>query len=335
MQKKDPLKQAALIAFYTSLILLAVKFIAYFLTDSKAVLSDALESVINVVTGTFLLLSVSVSSLPADKNHPYGHGKIEAFSAGFEGGLIVLAAIMILVEAIPGFFLSELPRNMGPGIILVLGAGLVNLVVGYYLLHSGRKLKSEAVRADGQHLLADFYTSAGVVIGLLLVRYSGWYWLDPLVACLVAVNILLPGMRLARNSIKNLMNEAEPDLLARIVEALNDIKQPGWLYPHKLRAIRSGRHHHVDLHISLPHYWSLEQVHATEKQINETLLQAIGEDGDIMIHLDPCESAYCEACELESCDRRSQEFNGTAKWKLEEVTGPRQNNHQNKSSSEK
>jgi len=317
------LKMAARLAFITSLLLLGAKFGAYYLTGSKAVLSDAIESIINVVTGAFLMLSIQVSTRPVDKDHPYGHGKIEAFSAGLEGGLIVLAAIIILVEAIPAFFAPHPPTNLGSGILILGGAGVINLVVGLFLLHTGKKQKSEALRADGHHLLTDFYTSAGVIIGLLLFQLTGLAWIDPLVACLVAVNILIPGSRLLKKSIKNLMNEADPELLNRIVEGLNRIKKPGWLYPHKLRALRSGRYHHVDLHISLPHYWTLSQVHAVEKEITDALLEAIGEEGDIMIHVDPCEPPYCPVCEIESCAERDTEFNNATEWSVQEVTSAR------------
>ena len=317
------LRMAARLAFVTSLLLLVAKFGAYYLTGSKAVLSDAIESIINVVTGAFLVLSILVSTRPVDENHPYGHGKIEAFSAGLEGGLIVLAAIMILVEAIPAFFAPHPPTNLGLGIFILGGAGVINLAVGLFLLHTGKKHKSEALRADGRHLLTDFYTSAGVIIGLLLFQLTGLVWIDPLVACLVAINILIPGSKLLNNSLKNLMNEADPELLSRIVEGLNNIKKPGWLYPHKLRALRSGRYHHVDLHISLPHYWTLSQVHAAEKEITDALLEAIGEEGDIMIHVDPCEPPYCPVCKIEPCKERHTAFTGSSDWTVQEVTSAR------------
>jgi cation diffusion facilitator family transporter len=322
------LRMAARLAFITSLLLLMAKFGAYYLTGSKAVFSDAIESIINVVTGAFLMLSIMVSTTPVDENHPYGHGKIEAFSAGLEGGLIILAAIMILVEAIPGFFAPYPPKNLGFGIFILGGAGVINLAVGTFLLHTGKKHKSEALRADGRHLLTDFYTSAGVIIGLLLYQITGLVWIDPLVACLVAINILIPGTRLFNNSIKNLMNEADPELLGRIVKGLNKIKKPGWLYPHKLRALRSGRYHHVDLHISLPHYWTLSQVHEAEKEITDALLEAIGEEGDIMIHVDPCEPPYCPACGIDSCKERYAEFTSSSDWTVQEVVSARslQNN---------
>ena len=314
---------AARLAFITSLTLLLAKFGAYYLTDSKAVLSDAIESIINVVTAAFLMLSISVSSKPVDENHPYGHGKIESFSAGLEGGLIIIAAIVILVEAVPAFFSPVTPKNLGPGLYILGGAGAVNLLVGIYLLRAGRKYKSDALRADGHHLLTDFYTSAGVIIGLLLYSFTGYAWLDPLVACLVALNILIPGIKLFSSSYKNLMDEADPELLEKIVKGLNTIKKPGWLYPHKLRALRSGRYHHVDLHISLPHYWTLTQVHEAEQEITKALFEAIGEEGDIMIHVDPCEPPYCPVCNVGDCSERKAQFSSASHWSVKEVISAR------------
>jgi len=323
MEKSTPLRRAAFIAFTIALLLLATKFVAFFLTGSKAVLSDAIESIINVVTGFFLVISIRVSTRPVDANHPYGHGKIEAFSAGFEGGLIILAGIMILVESIPAFFTPPPLQALGLGMLILLAAGIVNMLTGLYLLHSGKKLKSEALIADGNHLLADFYTSAGVIIGLLLVRFSGWAWLDPLVACLVAINILFPGYRLVRGSTKNLMNEADPDFLERIVGGLNAIRKPGWLIPHNLRSIRSGRYHHVDLHISFPRYWSLDQVHGAEEELTKALLDTVGEDGDIMLHTDPCKDEYCRYCDMEGCAARAAEYETSSEWTVGQVTAPR------------
>jgi cation diffusion facilitator family transporter len=323
MKNNVAMHWAARLAFITSLTLLLAKFGAYYLTDSKAVLSDAIESIINVVTGAFLMLSISVSSKPVDENHPYGHGKIESFSAGLEGGLIIIAAVIILIEAVPAFFYPQPPRNLGPGLYILGGAGIVNLAVGVYLMQAGRKYKSEALSADGRHLLTDFYTSAGVIIGLVLYRIIGFLWIDPLVACLVALNILIPGIKLFINSFKNLMNEADPELIERIVEGLNTIRKPGWLYPHKLRALRSGRYHHVDLHISLPHYWTLTQVHEAEQEITQALLDAIGEEGDIMIHVDPCEPPYCPVCEVGDCSERISDFNASPNWSVKEVISAR------------
>ena len=326
MKNNSAMHTAARLAFITSLTLLLAKFFAYYLTDSKAILSDAIESIINVVTGAFLMLSIRVSSKPVDENHPYGHGKIESFSAGLEGGLIILAAVAILVEAVPVFFSPRPPRNLGLGIYILGGAGIINMIVGSYLLYAGKKYKSDALGADGRHLMTDFYTSAGVIIGLLLFHLTGYLWLDPLVACLVALNILIPGSRLIIKSFRNLMDEADPELLEKIVQGLNSIRKPGWLYPHKLRALRSGRYHHVDLHILLPHYWTLTQVHAVEQEITNTLFTAIGEEGDIMINVDPCEPYYCPVCDVKDCQKRSIDFCGAPEWSVYEVISARPEN---------
>ncbi|MBW2522129.1 MAG: cation transporter [Deltaproteobacteria bacterium] len=323
MKKNSAMQAAARLAFITSLTLLLVKFGAYYLTGSKAVLSDAIESIINVATAAFLLFSIRVSSKPVDENHPYGHGKIESFSAGLEGGLITIAAILIFVEAVPAFFVPQAPRNLGLGLYILATAGMVNLVVGSYLLHAGKKYRSDALSADGRHLLTDFYTSAGVIVGLMLYRLTGFLWIDPLVACLVAVNIVVPGIKLMAGSFKNLMDEADPELLERVVQGLNTIRRPGWLYPHKLRALRSGSYHHVDLHISLPAYWTLTQVHEAEQEITGALLQALGEEGDIMIHVDPCEPPYCPTCDIGNCPERTASFTAAPDWTVEEVVASR------------
>ncbi|MDA8164287.1 MAG: cation diffusion facilitator family transporter [Desulfobacteraceae bacterium] len=322
MNPWSPPRKVALIAFLTSILLLGGKFIAYYLTGSAAALSDALESIINVVTGAFMLVSVAISSRPADESHPYGHGKIEAFSAGLEGGLILLAAMVILGEAAPRFLVPVPPQRLGLGTILLFGAGIINLILGLSVCYYGRRHRSEALEADGRHLLTDFYTSAGVVLGLLGVRSTGWLWLDPLVACLVAIQILVPGTKLVRNAVRNLMNEADPQILQRVVDALANMESPVWLCPHDLRVIRSGNYHHIDLHITLPHYWRLGQAHAVEKEIAAKLLATVGTAGDVMIHLDPCDSACCRSCRLESCPERQAPFAGSEPLRMENIIGP-------------
>jgi len=320
MNQAPQARRTAGTALLVSFLLLVGKFAAYYLTDSKAVLSDAIESIINVVTAAFLLFTVTVGNQPADTCHPYGHGKIESFSVGLEGGLILLAGIVILAEAIPAFFFPEPVQRLDAGILLLAGAGGVNLAFGLHLVRQGKQLKSAALQADGHHLLTDFYTSAGVVIGLVAVRFTGWSWLDPLMACLVAVNILVPGAKLTRNAIRDLMNEADPSLLGRIVDALNRIDTDTWHCPHRLRVIRSGAYHHIDLHITVPYYWTMEQAHGTEKKVGNALLDAMGEEGDVMIHLDPCQQECCSCCKITPCPVRSTAFVDRPPWSITNVT---------------
>ncbi len=312
-------RRAAAAALLVSFLLLLGKFTAYYLTDSKAVLSDALESIINVATAAFLLFSVTIGNQPADRCHPYGHGKIESFSVGLEGGLILLAGIVILIEAIPAFFTPVAPQRLDAGLLILGIAGIINLAFGLHLIRQGEKHKSAALKADGHHLLTDFYTSGGVLIGLIGVKYTGWLWLDPLAACLVAVNILFPGARLLRHATRDLMNEADPALLNKIVTALNRINSSSWHCPHRLRVIRSGTYHHIDLHITVPNYWTQTQGHCVEKEVARALLEAMGEEGDVMIHLDPCRPTCCGCCPMEPCPIRGSGFNQKPPWTLENL----------------
>lgn len=316
--KTIPLKPAIL-SFGISILLLICKFTAYYITDSMAVLSDAMESIINVATGSFLLYAVSASNQPADECHPYGHGKVESFSAGLEGGLILIAGIVIFIEAVPAFFTAPILKKLDIGIIILLAAGIANLVLGQYLIASGKKAGSDALVANGKHLLTDFYTSGGVFLGLIAVRFTGLQWLDPAIACLVALNILIPGIKLIRKSVKDLMNAADQKVLSRVTSALNSIADKNLLCPHRVRVIRSGQYYHIDLHISLPRFWSLEKAHATEKKVARALLDELGTEGDVMVHLDPCEPTCCACCNHENCPERQDEFKRQHRISLENV----------------
>ncbi|MDP2703534.1 MAG: cation diffusion facilitator family transporter, partial [Candidatus Rokubacteria bacterium] len=182
--------RAGLISLVVAVLMLAAKYQAYRMTGSTAVLSDALESIVNVVAAVFALGGLLFAGRPADRNHPYGHGKIEFFSAAFEGGLIAFASVVIVYEVARSLLAGPEVRQISTGVLIVLGAGLVNLGLGWYLIRTGRRYQSLTLVADGQHVIADFWTSLGVVVGLLLVHLTGRAWLDPLVALLVALSLL-------------------------------------------------------------------------------------------------------------------------------------------------
>jgi cation diffusion facilitator family transporter len=233
--------RAVVISLAVSVVLLAAKYEAYRLTGSTAILSDALESIVNVVAAVFGLGGIIFAGRPADRNHPYGHGKIEFFSAAFEGGLIAFAAVLIVYEVVLALLHGVEVRALDVGVSIVLGAGLVNLLLGWYLIRTGRKHASLTLVADGRHVLADFYTSAGIVIGLLLVRFTGIGWLDPVVAGVVALNLLWTGFRLVRHAAGGLLDEEDTDLLGRLLQVLQPHLGQGVIRVHHLRAIRAGR----------------------------------------------------------------------------------------------
>lgn len=324
-QKTKPgtqLRWRAIIAsLAVGITLLAVKFFAYTLTGSAAILSDALESIINVVASGFALYSILLSARPPDKSHPYGHGKIEFFSAGFEGALITLAAVAILYEALPKLA-APLPLvRLDLGILLVVGAGVVNLLLGGFLVRTGKRTNSLALVADGKHVLTDVYTSFGVVGGLTLVRLTGWMVLDPAVACAVAAYIIISGAKLLRQSFIRLMDEADIAVLTTIVDALQVHRKPEWIDLHHLRSWRSGDHHHIDCHLTLPRYWELDQCHETEKEVEEVILQRLGGKGETIVHLDPCVPECCQYCCVKECPVRSAEPDMTLVWTVESATG--------------
>ena len=209
--------RAGLISLTVALLMLAAKYQAYRTTGSTAVLSDALESIVNVVAAVFALGGLVFAGRPADRNHPYGHGKIEFFSAAFEGGLIAFASVVIVYEAVRILFAGSEVRQISTGVLIVLATGLVNLVLGWYLVRTGRGYNSLTLVADGKHVIADFWTSAGVVVGLLLVQLTGLAWLDPLVALLVALSLMWTGFKLVRHAAGGLLDEEDPILLSRVL----------------------------------------------------------------------------------------------------------------------
>jgi cation diffusion facilitator family transporter len=294
--------------------LLGIKFAAYVLTSSTAILSDAFESIVNVAASAVALYTVWLATQPADASHPYGHGKAESFSAGFEGGLILLAAVAILWEAVPAFWAPQALPNLGIGLLLISGAGVVNLVLGGFLVRTGRRTGSIAVEADGHHLLSDSVTTAGVLLGLVIVRITGWLWVDPAIAALVALNLLRVGVRLMSRAVATLMDQADPTVLDSIAAALVTIRRPGLIEVHNLRSWRTGRVHHVDFHLTVPRFWGLEEAHRVEHEVAAGVGAALQEDADVIIHLDPCVPDCCVYCDYEPCPVRLGAFTALRDW---------------------
>src|SRR5208337_3296624 len=284
-----------------STLLMILKFYSYWLTNSSAILSDALESIINVVASGFALWSVLLASKPPDVDHPYGHGKIEYFSVGFEGTLIVVAAGGIFWQALPRIIEPRALPKLDFGLLILTGTALVNLWLGKALISTGKRTRSTAITADGKHILADVYTSAGVLIGLLLVRQTGWYFLDGAAACVVAANILLIGARLILESSSRLMHATDPELLDQISSIIAQHRKPAWIDVHRLRAWRSGQNIYIDFHLILPRDLSLEDAHREVMEIEQLLKTQLPGMGDAMIHAEPCIDPECRICSREPC----------------------------------
>jgi cation diffusion facilitator family transporter len=314
--------RAALLSLVVATLMLAAKYQAYRMTGSTAVLSDALESIVNVLAAVFALGGLLFAGRPADRNHPYGHGKIEFFSAAFEGGLIAFASILIVYEAIRSLVAGPDVRQIGLGLLIVLGSALVNLALGLYLLRTGRRYVSLTLIADGQHVLADVWTSAGIIVGLGLVRLTGRAWLDPVIALLVALWLMATGFRLVRHAAGGLLDEEDPLLLKRVLDALQKYVGGGVIRVHHLRAIRSGRFQHVEAHLVVPEFWSVERAHDLSEDVATRVMRDLGVEGEMVFHTDPCHRIYCAVCDLADCPIRREPFLKQTPLTLEEAVQP-------------
>jgi cation diffusion facilitator family transporter len=302
--------RAAAVSLVVGSALLAAKFYAWHVTGSKTVFSDAMESIVNVVAAAVALAAMVFASRPKDESHPYGHGKIEFMTGGFEGGLIAFAAIVIIYESAVALLDIEhyAPKRLEVGIWIVAAAGVVNLLLGLFLVREGKTHGSVTLVADGKHVISDSWTSGGAVVGLLLVKLTGMNWIDPCAAMLVAVQLLATGASLVRQAARGLLDEADPEVVADVAAALEKARRPGIIEVHDLRAINVGGYHHVDLHVVVPEFWPVERSHR-EMDDYERRAQALrARPGELQFHVDPCERAYCGRCNYADCPVRAAPF---------------------------
>lgn len=301
-------KQAAFVSLLVGVVLMCLKFWAHNLTGSQAIYSDALESIVNVVAAALALFVIYYSAKPVDEDHPYGHGKVEYFSAAFEGGLITLAAVMIIKEAVLKFWEPEALTDLTLGLGIVVGAGLGNMLLGLFLLRRGKSTGSMALQASGQHVLTDFWTSLGVITGLILVAVTGWYWLDPVIALGVGIYLGYQGVQLVRLSVGGLMDKEDPQMLQDLAGIFAKHSLSGIIQIHNVRAIRSGWYHHIDAHVVLPEFWDVTTVHKVMRQFEDGVIHEYEYGGEMNFHVDPCQKKYCKNCDLEKCPIRLKPF---------------------------
>lgn len=301
------------------IVLMVVKFAAYFITHSNAILTDALESIINVVAGSFAVYSLYYSSQPKDSNHPYGHGKIEYLSSGLEGSLIIISGIAIIIKSIHTVFHPTVLHSLDIGLFLTLFAGAANLLMGAYLIKQGKINNSAVMLADGKHLLADTISSGGIVLGLLIIYFTKLYWLDNLVAILAGCYISYMGFMLLKESVTHLLDEADYVKLNSLIDILNNSRREKWIDMHNLRVLKYGAHLHVDAHITLPWYDKLEESHHEVTLVENLIKKELGDEFEFFIHADPCLPASCPICVVQNCPVRKAEFVKRLEWTLQNM----------------
>ena len=313
-------KKAAWISLSIGIGMFFAKMGAYFLTGSAAIFSDAAESVVHVLATSMALYSIILSSKPADESHRYGHGNVEFFSAGIEGMLILTAAVVIIYLAVIDIIAGPQLKSLNIGVVVIASAGLISLALGTYLIRTGKKTNSLTLIADGKHVLTDSVTSIGVVVGIILVIFTDYVILDPIMAIIIALNILYTGYKLIRESIGGLMMETDPLKIEKISSILSANRKDHWIDVHELRYWQSGDTIFIDFHLILPYFFTIEQSHKDEKYIDEKLMSEFA-NSQIKIHLDYCVPELCKFCSYDICEVRKEEKTIPFVWDSEKLSG--------------
>lgn len=306
------------VALSVGLLLLCIKFAAYFLTNSNAIFSDALESIINVVAGLFGLYSLYLANKPVDTDHPYGHGKVELLSASFEGTLIFIAGAAIIVKAIYNLFHPNSISSIDIGIYITAFAGLINYLMGWYMQRKGESSNSLTLVAGGEHLKTDAYSSVGLILGLLLIYFTNWQAADNWIAIIFGLLIIYSGINILRKSVGGIMDEADEELIGEVLEVLNKKRKTEWIDIHNLRCIRYGPRLHIDCHVTVPWYYNTIEAHEVIESVQEVIDEEAESYIEMFIHADPCQAFSCRICSLD-CEKRRMGFEERLEWNVENV----------------
>lgn len=317
-EEQIKLKVQRRIVLISGLILIG-KFIAYFLTNSVGVLTDAMESIVNVVAGLISLYCLSWGAKPGDKEHPYGHGKIELISASVEGILISVAGCMIIYEAIKRLVVPAEVEKLDIGIVIVAVSGVLNYLMGYYSIRTGKKYGSMALVAGGKHLQSDTYSTIGLVAGLFVLYFTGLAWIDSALALVFGSIIIVTGVSILRNTIAGLLDTADDKLLEELAELLNDNRQPEWVDIHNAKVIKSGNRIYIDCDLTVPWYYTVSEGHKAGEKLKKVLTDKYGEKVQLTLHLDPCdifEKPKCSNCIFSTCKHRKAPMSNQQKITL-------------------
>jgi len=303
-----------------SVLLLSIKFFAYYSTHSVSILTDALESIVNVVAGFIGLYSLYVAAKPRDHDHPYGHGKAEFISAAIEGTLIGTAGAIIFYKAIKNIISPVELHKIDFGILLVAATAVANFILGYFCLRTGKKNNSLALMASGKHLQSDTWSTVGIIAGLALLYITGYKWMDSVVAILFALYIMYTGYKILRHSIAGIMDEADVKLLTRMIQVLNANRRENWVDLHNLRVIKYGSVLHVDCHFTVPWFLNVHEAHREIDTLAELIRKEFGESLELFVHSDGCMPFSCQICSKTNCAERKNSFVKQIEWTLVNIS---------------
>ncbi|MGI8950889.1 MAG: cation diffusion facilitator family transporter [Chitinophagaceae bacterium] len=308
--------------FITALavILFIAKIIAYYLTHSLAILTDALESIVNVLAGFIGLYSLYVAAKPKDIEHPYGHGKAEFISAATEGGLVIAAGIFILYEAIQNFINQQQVQKIDKGLLLVGITAVVNYVAGFIAEKLGKKNKSLALQSSGRHLKIDTFSTLIIIATLVLMLLTKLFWLDKLVAFLMSFFIMYNGYKIIRKSLAGIMDEADKELLSELVKLMNANRRENWIDVHNLRVIKYGNVLHIDCHLTVPWYLNILEAHYETEALDALIRKEFGNAIEMFVHTDACvPPRSCTICIKHDCNVRQHVLEKRLEWTLANI----------------
>lgn len=316
---KDKLAFQKLIAVF-GIILFIGKIIAWKLTSSDAVFSDAMESIVNVISAFMGLYSLYLAAKPKDEDHPYGHGKVEFVTSGIEGALIAIAGIMIIYEGINSLITGKILEKLDWGIAIIAATAIINYLLGYISIKKGKHENSHVLISSGKHLQSDTITTLGVVISLIVVYFTKIYWLDSVVALIFGFYIIFIGYKIIRKSLSGIMDEQDPDLLNQIIKVLEENRRTEWIDVHNMKIQQFGANLHIDAHITLPWYYSLRDAHNEMEKMIILLAKNTKRSVEFNFHMDDCKPISCPICQIADCPVRERDFVKRVTWNPENVT---------------
>jgi cation diffusion facilitator family transporter len=308
------------IVVVVAIALLIIKFVAYFLTHSVAILTDALESIVNVVAGLLGLYSLTVSARPRDEDHPYGHGKVEFISSGIEGTLIVIAGLLILYESIIALIHPRELHQLDYGLLLIAISAVINFFMGTWCIRVGRSHQSYALIASGKHLQTDTYSTLGIIAGLTAIWIFKINWLDSAVALFFGGLILYNGYQIVRQSVAGIMDETDRELLTKMVAVLNQHRRENWIDLHNVRIIKYGSVLHLDAHITIPWYLNVHEAHHEIDALANLVRREFGETLELYVHSDGCLDFSCQVCQKQDCSVRKHPFQKKVTWTIQNIS---------------
>lgn len=303
-----------------SVALLITKLFAYFITGSVAILTDALESIVNVMAGFFGLFSLYIAAKPRDADHPYGHGKIEFISAAVEGTMIFIAGILIIYEAVKNLVNPTPIHQLDFGIILITGTAFLNFIMGTVCVRIANKNNSPALFSSGKHLISDTYSTIGILLGLACIYFTNIFWLDSVVAILFSFVILYTGYKIIRASLAGIMDETDLALLLSLVKLLNEHRRENWVDLHNLRIIKYGSTLHLDCHLTVPWYLNVHEAHREIDALAELVRKNFGESLELFVHSDGCLDFSCKICDKKDCPVRKHAFERRIEWTVDNIS---------------